>query len=246
MGDPQKSTVETDVDGEEHFELDLDEHSSEDLNEVIEEAVAAVDLSDRSGKRGAESSDVERLRAENRALRERLMRTLADFDNFRKRTEREKQSLGRFAIFDVVKDFLPVVDNLERALAASGKLEDLKLGLEMVMKQQGDVLERHGVEMVESVGKAFDPTVHQAVTREESEEVAVPMVKTELQRGYLLYDRLLRPAMVTVAVPVAPDEDASAAEDAANEVDMDDRDQARGETDGDEEAVHDEVGQLTD
>lgn len=218
MGDPQNSPAKPDAESEDHFELDLEQHSSEDLDEAFEEAVAAVgktkgddmdeveDMDDLDDvDRGDPATpEVERLRSENRALRERLMRTLADFDNFRKRTEREKQSLGRFAIFDVVKDFLPVFDNLERALAASGKLEDLKQGLEMVMKQQEDVLKRHGVEGVEAMGKAFDPTVHQAVTREESEEVEMPMVLTELQRGYLLYDRLLRPAMVTVAVPTAP------------------------------------------
>jgi len=254
MGDPQNSPAEPEEDSEDLFEIDLDQHSGQDLNEAFEEAVAAVDSAVRSevvdlqeDVEGAEDSDspggseVERLRSENRALRERLMRTLADFDNFRKRTEREKQSLGRFAIFDVVKDFLPAIDNLGRALAASGKLDDLKSGLEMVMKQQEDILRRHGVEDVESIDRPFDPTVHQAVTSQESEEVEVPTVLTELQRGYLLYDRLLRPAMVTVAVPIAPPEEP------AKEEDVDEGDEEGSAVDeAEKEEIHEEVEQLTE
>jgi molecular chaperone GrpE len=240
--------VEPEEDSKDLFELDLDQHSSQDLNEAFEEAVAAVDSADRSesvsepegveldeGSRDFGGPEVERLRSENRALRERLMRTLADFDNFRKRTEREKQSLGRFAIFDVVKDFLPAVDNLERALAASGKLKDLKQGIEMVMKQLEDILQRHGVEDIESINKPFDPSVHQAVTSQETEEVEVPTVLTELQRGYLLYDRLLRPAMVTVGVPLAPPGQS------ATEEEVDDEG-GRGE----EEEAQEEVEEFTD
>ena len=164
----------------------------------------------RSGGSGAPGDPREladraaRLEAERDALRDRLQRTLADFDNFRKRTDREKKSLAKMGIFDVVKDFLAVIDNLERAMAASGSIEDLKQGLELVLRQQGEVLRRHGVQPVESVGQPFDPTVHEAVARAESDEVEVPMVGAELQKGYLLYDRLLRPAMVHVTVPTTP------------------------------------------
>ncbi len=139
--------------------------------------------------------------AETDGLRERLMRTLADFDNYRKRTEREKQTLRRFANFDVFKDFLGVLDNLERATESSGSAEDLKQGLRMIIRQHEEILRRHGVEAVEAVGKAFDPTVHEAVAREENTELDVPTVTREMQRGYLLHDRLLRPAMVFVAMP---------------------------------------------
>lgn len=140
-------------------------------------------------------------RTETDGLRERLMRTLADFDNYRKRTEREKQTLRRFANFDVFRDFLGVLDNLERAMESSGSAEDLKQGLRMIVRQHEEILRRHGVEGVKAVGRPFDPTVHEAVAREESAEVEVPTVTREMQRGYLLHDRLLRPAMVFVAMP---------------------------------------------
>ena len=205
-----------------HYELDLDEHAPADIDEAFKDAVAAVDRakdgesppdadappsSDPAPDEAAVSPAPEggpsrvELEAETDGLRERLMRTLADFDNYRKRTEREKQSLRRFANFEVFKDFLGVLDNLERAMESSGSTEDLKQGLRMIVRQHEEILRRHGVERVEAVGKTFDPTVHEAVAREESSEVEAPTVTKEMQRGYLLHDRLLRPAMVFVAMP---------------------------------------------
>ena len=246
------------VDSDDLFEIDIENHSTDDLDGAFQEAVAAVSSTEDSEDEepaeivedevSAEASpDVERLRAENRSLRERLVRTLADFDNYRKRTDREKKSLSRFAIFDVVKDFLQVADNLERATAASGKLKDLKMGLGMVIRQQEDILRRYGVEKIESVGHPFDPTVHEAVSREESDEVDAPMVTSEHQGGYLLYDRLLRPAMVTVAVPMESPQSPES-EDVVGETDETDETEAENaegrETSNDE--VEEEVEQLTE
>ncbi len=206
------------------YELDLEEHAPADIDEAFKDAVAAVDRAkDSDHPSDAESTDEapsskasetrdespaedqqprqRALESEAEGLRERLMRTLADFDNYRKRTEREKQTLRRFANFDVFKDFLGVLDNLERAMDSSGSAEDLKQGLRMIIRQQEEILRRHGVQRVDAVGQAFDPKVHEAVAREESSEVEVPTVKKEMQRGYLLHDRLLRPAMVFVAMP---------------------------------------------
>jgi molecular chaperone GrpE len=162
-----------------------------------------------AGEGGAREDDTE-----VRNLRDRLIRTLADFDNFRKRTEREKSSIKRFALFDVLRDFLSVHDNLERALAASGNAEDLKTGVEMTARQFTDLLLRHGVEPVPAVGRVFDPTVHEAVSREEGADVVEPTVTAELQRGYRLHDRLLRPALVIVAMPPPqpPEEEVSSEE----------------------------------
>jgi molecular chaperone GrpE len=97
-----------------------------------------------------------------------------------------------------------VLDNLERALAAEGVAEDLRRGVEMIVRQLRDALRRYGMGEVAAVGARFDPKVHEAVLREESAEVDHPTVVAELQRGYLLHDRLLRPAMVKVAVPPEP------------------------------------------
>ena len=202
------------------YELDLEEHAPADIDEVFKDAVAAVDRSKEGDS--PESADTEvdevkpemthetthettadrdQLESEASGLRERLMRTLADFDNYRKRTEREKQTLRRFANFDVFKDFLGVLDNFERAMESSGSPEDLKQGLQMIVRQQEEILRRHGVEKIDAVSQPFDPTVHEAVAREESAEVEVPTVTREMQKGYLLHDRLLRPALVFVAMP---------------------------------------------
>lgn len=225
---------------ENHYELDLDEHAPADIDEAFKDAVAAVDRSkevaspdeaaigrssddespDRSqpsdASMAADSPAGPEGAAADAALRERLMRTLADFDNYRKRTEREKQTLKRLANFEVFKDFLGVLDNFERAMDSSGSAEDLKQGLKMIVRQHEEILRRHGVERVDSVGRPFDPTVHEAVAREESTEVEVPTVTKEMQKGYLLHDRLLRPAMVFVAMP-AGRADAEVSADAGDE-----------------------------
>lgn len=207
---------------EDGYQLDLDE-TFPGIDDLMEEAVAAVEKT--AGKRGSApahdeaATDEDQLEAEAdddgteesgnggeklsevQALRDRLVRTLADFDNFRKRSEREKETIHRFALFDVLKDFLGVSDNLERALAASGNADDLKQGVEMIVRQFSDLLRRHGVEPIDAVDQKFDPAIHEAVAREEREDVQQPTVTAELQRGYLLHDRLLRPAMVNVAMP---------------------------------------------
>ena len=192
-----------------HYELDLDEPTN--IDEAFKDAVAAVDRAKESeetappadGTPDAESEPANQPVDDDEAagLRKRLMRTLADFDNYRKRTEREKQTLRRFANFDVFKDFLGVLDNLERAMESSGSVEDLKQGLRMIVRQHEEIQRRHGVERIEAVGKVFDPKLHEAVAREESADVQNPTVTQEMQKGYLLHDRLLRPAMVFVAMP---------------------------------------------
>ena len=134
-------------------------------------------------------------------LRDRHLRLLADFDNFRKRAEREREERVRYALADPIRELLPVFDNLDRALAAKGGIEDLRLGVEMIARQFEEVLKRFGVTVVPAVGERFDPRMHEAVMRVESDEVETPTVVEQMQRGYRLHDRLLRPAMVRVAVP---------------------------------------------
>ncbi len=136
------------------------------------------------------------------AIEERYVRLLADFDNFRKRTERERETRARYAMTEPLRDLLPVLDNLQRALSTPSSGDDLRLGVEMIARQFVETLARYGVEKVPTVGEPFDPRFHDAMMRVESPDVAVPTVVEELQRGYLLHDRLLRPAMVRVAMPV--------------------------------------------
>lgn len=137
-------------------------------------------------------------------LQERHLRLRADFDNFRKRMEREREETRRYALSEPLRDLLPVLDNLERAATAQGRLEDLQRGVEMIARQLAETLRRYGLTEVEAMGAPFDPQVHEAVMREESADVRVPTVVGEMQRGYRLHERLLRPAMVRVAVPVEP------------------------------------------
>lgn len=149
----------------------------------------------------SEEDEVAELRREIADLRDRSVRTLADFDNYRKRSERERRDAVRYAASAPLGDLLEVVDNLERALAAGGPADDLKLGVEMTLRQLEDVLRRHGVEGVPAAGQRFDPAHHEAVSRVVDPDVEAPTVVEELQRGYRLHDRLLRPARVVVAVP---------------------------------------------
>lgn len=191
-------------------ELDLD--APTDVEAALREAVEAVEHGAASGEAGYEApeggdlleGEVRRLRREIADLRDRSMRTLADFDNFRKRSDRERQEAGRYAAIEPLRDFLEVADNLERALSAGGSAEDLKMGVGMILRQIQDLLRRHGVREVSAAGATFDPAVHEAVSREESSAVELPTVVAELQRGYFLHDRLLRPARVKVAVPAEP------------------------------------------
>ena len=151
----------------------------------------------------ASADEVERLQQEVASLKDISLRTLADFDNFRKRSEKERQETRRYALVEPMRDFLPVIDNLERALAAGGSAEDLKVGVELILKQMRDLLQRFQVKVVAAVGERFDPAVHEAVLQEVDPEVTEPKVQEELQKGYILHDRLLRPAMVKVAMPAA-------------------------------------------
>jgi molecular chaperone GrpE len=150
---------------------------------------------------GLPSGDAARLTAELEEQRGRHLRLRADFENFRKRVEREREESARRALAEPIRDLLPVVDNLERALAAGGEGEELRGGVELILRQLVDVLRRFGIAEIPALGLAFDPRVHEAVARVEDPAVAAPTVVGELQRGYWLNDRLLRPALVRVAVP---------------------------------------------
>lgn len=209
-----------DEDDEPVGEIEIEEQESEDLDAAMREAVAAVeevenrapapsgdDAGGGDGEKPAmnEAIELETLRREVAELRDRSVRTLADFDNFRKRAEREREDLRRYAVLELVRDLVTVVDNLERALAAGGSVEDLKLGVEMTLRHLLDLLRREGLrEIAAGPGEPFDPSVHDAVSRRDDPEASEPTVTRELQRGYVLRDRLVRPAMVEVAVPAAP------------------------------------------
>ena len=186
-------------------ELDLGSGDEETIEEAMKEALEAVEgVSERQTDVSLGSGEVETeagLGDEIKELRDRSMRTLADFDNFRKRVERERSEQRRYAGGEILRGLLAVVDNLERALGAQGSLEELREGVELILRQIGELLKRHGVERVLAEGARFDPASHEAVVRHERAEVVEPTIVKELQAGYRLRDRLLRPALVEVAVP---------------------------------------------
>jgi molecular chaperone GrpE len=131
-----------------------------------------------------------------------LQRTAAEFENYKKRTSKEKENLCSDMIVDVVCDFLPVVDNMERAISASGKEEDKKSlldGIELVMRQLKDVMKGLGVEELKSVGEKFDPLLHNAVMHVDDETLEENIVIEEFQKGYILKDKVVRHSMVKVA-----------------------------------------------
>src|SRR3954470_18878191 len=131
---------------------------------------------------------------------ERLLRTAAEFDNFRKRQQKEKDDLRKFAVESLLKDFLPVADNLERALdhAEEHDLRQVIEGVRLVQKMLGDALGKHGIVAFSAVGQPFDPNLHEALMQQESDKPAGTVV-SEMARGYKLHERLVRPAAVVVA-----------------------------------------------
>jgi len=195
--------------------LDLD-GQNEDLEAAMRDAVAAVEgvesgdgqATDPPAAAGSSEDEVGKLRREIADLRDRSMRTLADFDNFRKRSERERQDLKKYAQVEIIREYLGIIDNLDLALSAagtaSGTADDLKRGVEMIHRQMLDLLKRNGVKEISALGQPFDPTMHEAVSREEDPAVQAPTVTGEMRRGYFIHDRLLRPAMVKVSVPAEP------------------------------------------
>ena len=147
----------------------------------------------------AAPSDLQRQRDEYYDL---LLRKTAEFDNYRKRIERERQSLSDSISADVVQDLLPLLDDLERALKADPGAEGAdayRRGVELIHKQLEELLRRRGVRPIEAVGADFDPHVHQAVAHDPAEGRREGEVIEEFRRGYMLGDRLLRPTMVKVA-----------------------------------------------
>jgi molecular chaperone GrpE len=184
---------------------------SPELEEALRQAEAAVDA--RQAGRAAERSspshealerEVAALQQEKAQLEDRWLRLQADFENHRKRTLREKQEALSYGHELVVKDLLPVVDNLERAIehasASSGAdFEGMLQGVELVRRELLAVLAKHGVSPIEAEGEVFDPNLHEALAQMEDDRVPAGRIGRMLQKGYRLRDRLLRPARVMVS-----------------------------------------------
>ncbi len=151
-------------------------------------------------------AELESLREESERLRDRYLRKAAELENYRKRVDREKRESVLHAKSQLLQEFLPIMDACERASGSfddaqslSEGLEQYKQGVELLYRQLGSALSRLGVKPIEAVGKPFDPHLHEALTRMETSEYEENTVITELRRGYMFHDRLLRPAQVVVS-----------------------------------------------
>lgn len=169
---------------------------------VIEDTAGSVEELEREMRETAEEAASEPPVAAPAPddYRDRYIRAIADFENFRKRTDREKADFSRYATAGVLRDLLTILDNFDRALDHAEGDDEFHRGVLLIHKQLFETLQRHGLKAIDEVNLPFDPNVHEAVVREEDPSIPNHTVAAILQKGYFLHDRLLRPALVRVAV----------------------------------------------
>jgi molecular chaperone GrpE len=188
-----------------------EEQLKDEQNQTLEKELPAADPADGFEEKSASGRDaqaatavaggeLEKLRAERNDLFERLARLQAEFDNYRKRAAKENAEYRDYAVSDAARALLPVIDSFTLALKNSAaKPEDLRKGVELIFKQLQDVLQKLNIERVPAQGEPFDPRVHEAIEMVETDAAPDHHVLEELQPGYRIKGRLLRPAMVRVA-----------------------------------------------
>jgi molecular chaperone GrpE len=156
----------------------------------------------QAGGEASPASELQKLKAEKEELLQTMIRRQADFENFRKRTERDRHEEGRRGVERLVLDLIPVLDGFDRALQGHDDpaYEEYRKGVTLIRKQLWDAIAKHGVQRSESAGKIFDPHMHQAIERLESEEYPDGFIVAVFQDGYMFHGRVLRPAIVRVAV----------------------------------------------
>jgi len=172
-------------------------------NNVAEETVENADSTTTfTAEEVVSRAELERVQAHADDQTQRLLRAQADFDNFRRRTQKEKEELAKYASAQLITELIPVIDNFERAMATkpeNPELESFSKGVDMIFRQLSDVLKNTGLTPMEAVGQPFNPEFHQAVMQVESDEYEEGIVVEELQKGYVLKDKVIRPAMVKVS-----------------------------------------------
>jgi molecular chaperone GrpE len=174
-----------------------DENNQDQNVSSVEEALPAVTAENHIA---ALSAERDQLASENAEMKDRLLRALADFDNFRRRAERDRSDYVQFAAMEIVRDLIPVLDDFRRAMKVETGDKEYAKGVELIYQRLFDTLKKAGLEPIDAKGKRFDPNLHQAVDRVQSEELADQTVLEEYQSGYNFKGKLLRPAMVKVAV----------------------------------------------
>jgi molecular chaperone GrpE len=207
-----KGNGQADVSLEDQFKEEQvkDTQLKDEQNQTLEKELPVADPTDGFEEKSVSGSDpqspvaavgeLEKLRAERNDLFERLARLQAEFDNYRKRAAKENADYRDYAVSDAARALLPVVDSFTLALKnAAAKPEDLRKGVELIFKQLQDVLQKLNIERVPAQGEPFDPRVHEAIEMVETDAAPDHHVLEELQPGYRIKGRLLRPAMVRVA-----------------------------------------------
>lgn len=198
--------------------------TAEALAEAAEAIAGAAHDDSTTGDSGAadetglSSDDVEALKAERDQALDQALRAQAELDNYRKRTAREAEQFARYQMLPMIRDLLPAIDNLQRTMQAAGQttnVDDLVKGVEMILTQFDQVFASHSARPIEAVGQAFDPNLHEAVQQLPSEEHEPGTVIQDLERGYTLHDRVIRPTKVIVAS--APPAAAESSDDDSDE-----------------------------
>ena len=180
------------------------ELNSQTEEETVEEVFAENEASENTEEKPAQEGEQDPMAELQGKLEEaenRYLRLQADFDNFRRRSRIELEASAKYRAQSIISDLLPAIDNFERALKMdvdNEQAKSLKQGVEMVYRSLLDALKNEGVEVIEAVGKEFDPHLHQAVMQAEDENFGPNIVVEEFQKGYMLKDRIIRPAMVKV------------------------------------------------
>ena len=176
-----------------------DEEAEAEAAPAAEEDAEAETTAEPQEEVTLAKSELEKLQAAVQEKEERALRLQADFENFRRRTAKEKEELSAVVTQGILKDMLPLLDNFERAMAAEAKdIESFKQGVEMIFKQFGEILVKNGLEHIEVEGAKFDPNYHQAVMRVENPDLEDETIAQELQKGYMVKGRVIRPSMVQV------------------------------------------------
>lgn len=190
----EENVEEEKVDKDQNVDAEEKDENSQEDDSKLEESLID-EIKSENEKLAKENT---RLDSENQTFKDRLSRTVAEYDNFRKRTAKEKEGIYTNACEDILKELLPVLDNLERAITVEGSVEDLKKGIEMTIKQFNGALEKLEVEEIKSDGE-FDPNVHNAVMHVDDEQYGKNQVVEVFQKGYKRGDKVLRHSMVKVA-----------------------------------------------
>ena len=188
--------------------------SSDEAEEVVEPTAENVVFSDADAEALSEGNEVEALRAETAELKDRILRSQAELENFRRRSQKESLEAMKYSSMPVIRDLLPGIDNLQRALGAaeqSGDTQNLVEGIKMVVTQFVEALKSHSAIPIEPEGQPFDPNLHEALTQVPSADHEPMTVLQVIESGYKIHDRVIRPAkvMVSCAPPEPAAEDAT-------------------------------------